>query len=181
MPTNTDITPDQNAVAMQRSPSSTVFMITREDCDEEENSLSGPIFDLTIDFVTAESADEVIAYQEEIIESEGFEIDFSGSAIGSATCGSIESTYMVHSMDHPVFWEWIEEHFDECIDNLVDWAKCNVIEAAALLNVVHSGETRGHHLLAQHGQFRSIVERSILQSASEVEGADKPSSGSKCL
>ena len=175
MQTNTDKTPDQNEVAVQRSqPASTLFMLIREDLDHSD--AFGDEFDMSIDFISAESENDVLAYQEEILTSEGFEIESFG-----ATNGSVDSFYIAYTMHKADFWEVIEEHFDECIDNLVRWAAHNGIEAAALLHAADSGESPGHLLLARHGQFRSIAEESILQSAAEVNRNGECSRGRKTL
>ncbi len=84
-------------------------------------------------------------------------------------------------MNKADFWEVIEKHFDQCVDDLVHWAAHNGIEAAALLHAADSGESPGHLALAQHGGFRSVVEQFILESASKVKKAGKPSRGRKSL
>ena len=177
MQTNTDQTQDQNEVAVQPSCASTLFMLIREDLDHSECAAFGAEFDMTIDFISAESEDDVLAHQEEILESEGFEIN----SFSTATNGSVESFYIAYTMNKADFWEVIEKHFDQCVDDLVHWAAHNGIEAAALLHAADSGESPGHLALAQHGGFRSVVEQFILESASKVKKAGKPSRGRKSL
>ena len=177
MQTNTDRTQDKDGIAAQPSCDSTVFMLIREDHDHSETTIFGAEFDLTIDFITAESESDVLAYHEEILEDEGFEINYSGNAMN----GTIESDYLVYSMKDADFWEWIEKHFDKCVDNLAHWASQNEIEAVALLDAVDSGQTAGHLALAQHGRFRSVVEEFILESTAEVKQTGESSRGRKSL
>ena len=96
MQPNTDKMPDQNGVAAQPSSASTLFMLIREDLDYSDGF--GAEFDMSIDFISAESEDDVLAYQEEILESEGFEIDSVGG-----TNGSIESFYIAYTSSVPTF------------------------------------------------------------------------------
>lgn len=66
MQTNTDKTPDQNEVAVQPSqPVSTLFMLIREDLDHSDAFRDE--FDMSIDFISAESEADVLGYQEEIL------------------------------------------------------------------------------------------------------------------
>jgi hypothetical protein len=177
MQTNTDKSPDQNEVAEQPSSGSTVFMLTREDLDHSKCAIFGAEFDMSIDFISAESEDDVLAYQAVILESEGFEID----CFNTATNGSVESVNLTISMNKAAFWEWIEEHFDECIHNLIRWAAHNGIEAAALLEAADCGKTPGHLALAQHGQFRSVVEEFVLKSTATSKKTGKSSRVCKSL
>ena len=175
MQTNTEKTPDQNEVAVQRSqPASTLFMLIREDLDHSD--AFGDEFDISIDFISAKSEDDVLAYQEGILASEGFEIESFG-----ATNGSVDSFYITYTMHKAEFWEVIEEHFDECIADLVRWAAHNGSEAAALLHAADSGESPGHLLLARHGQFRSIAEEFVLKSTATSKKTGKSSLVCKSL
>jgi hypothetical protein len=177
MQTNTEKTPDQNEVAVQPSSGSTVFMLAREDLDHSRCATFGAEFDMSIDFISAESEGDVLAYQEEILESEGFEIDW----FNTATNGSVESVYLAISMKKAPFWEWIDEHFDECIQNLIHWAAHNGIGAAALLEAAGCGQTPGHLALAQHGQFHSVVEEFVLKSTAASKKTGKSSRVCKSL
>ncbi len=177
MQTNTDKTQDQNEVAVQPSCASTLFMLIREDLDHSECAAFGAEFDMTIDFISAESEDDVLAHQEEILESEGFEIH----SFSTATNGSVESFYIAYTMNKADFWEVIEKHFDECIDDLVHWAAHDGIEAAALLEAADGGQTPGHLALARHGQFRSVVEEFVLKSTVEATKTTKSARDRKSL
>jgi hypothetical protein len=175
MQTNTENTPDQNEVASHPSSGSTLFMLIREDLDYSKRAAFRSEFDMSIDFISAESEDDVLAYQEDILESEGFEIHSIG-----ATNGNVDSFYIAYTMNKADFWEVIEDHFEECIDDLVHWAAHNGIEAAALLDAADRGQTPGHLALAQHARFRSVVEEFVLRSTAKAQKTER-SRGRKSL
>jgi len=178
MQTNTVKRPDQTEIAVQSSQlGSTVFMLTREDLDHSKCEAFGAEFDMSIDFITAESKDDAIAYQEDILISEGFEID----GLNTATNGNVESVYLAIPMNIAAFWEWIEEHCDECIPNLIRWAAHNGLEAAAVLEAADCGQTPGHLALAQHGGFRSVVEEFVLKSTATSKKTGRSSRVCKSL